>query len=157
VVSLFVGLVVARFSELYEKKIGERVDAVHRRWIRLYGQIVKQKPPRKQEPAASSGVAFWSFKLFTSRWFEIFIVGVILFNAILLAMQYVGAEQTYLDTLNILNNLCLAIFAAEQLLKIIGLGPRQYWEDVWNRFDFAIVVITGVHIIVILLSLTRSC
>lgn len=32
------------------------------------------------------------------------------------------------------------IFVAEAVLKIIALGPRKYFSDNWNIFDFIIVL-----------------
>lgn len=34
------------------------------------------------------------------------------------------------------------VFVAEAVLKIIGLGPTDYFRDNWNKFDFFLVVIS---------------
>ena len=38
-------------------------------------------------------------------------------------------------------NLCFTvIFVLEAAIKILGLGPRWYFVDAWNTFDFTVVV-----------------
>lgn len=34
------------------------------------------------------------------------------------------------------------VFVFEAVLKIIGLGPTDYFRDNWNKFDFLLVVIS---------------
>ncbi len=34
------------------------------------------------------------------------------------------------------------IFVAEAVIKIIGLGPNDYFKNNWNKFDFILVVIS---------------
>ena len=33
-------------------------------------------------------------------------------------------------------------FTAELVFKLIGLGPKQYVKDVWNKFDAVVVTIS---------------
>lgn len=68
-----------------------------------------------------------------------FIIGVILFNALILGletssqlMQRFGAVIIWLD------HLCLAIFVAELLLKLYAQGLR-FFRSGWNIFDLIIV------------------
>ncbi|OUD09899.1 voltage-gated sodium channel [Marivivens niveibacter] len=71
-----------------------------------------------------------------------FIMGVILFNAVVLGfetsdriMASAGGVITALD------NLCLTIFVVELALKMYAQGGR-FFRDGWNLFDFAIVGIS---------------
>ena len=70
-----------------------------------------------------------------------FIIGVILFNAVILGletsgpiMDRFGAVILFLDTL------CLAIFVAELALKLYARGLR-FFRSGWNLFDFVIIAI----------------
>ncbi|WP_112277045.1 ion transporter [Lentzea terrae] len=73
--------------------------------------------------------------------FQMFIVGVIVLNAITL-----GAEtSTFLhaefgSALTVIDHLALAIFAAELAARLYAFGWR-FFKDPWNVFDFVIVVI----------------
>jgi voltage-gated sodium channel len=70
------------------------------------------------------------------------IVAVILANALILGLQtYPGLEREYGDLLDLLNALCLAIFAVEISLRIASYFPRpwNYFREGWNVFDFLAV------------------
>ncbi len=71
-----------------------------------------------------------------------FIIGVILFNAILLGME---TSPTLMDAagglIKALDRACLAIFVVEIALKLFALGPR-FFRSGWNVFDFVIVGIS---------------
>ncbi len=42
----------------------------------------------------------------------------------------------------ILNYIFSFIFILETVLKLIGLGFKEYFKDKWNRFDFIIVMVS---------------
>jgi len=68
-----------------------------------------------------------------------FIIGVILFNAVILGIETspsVMAEWGGL--LYALDRACLAFFCAELLVKLYAFGPR-FFRDPWNWFDAVIV------------------
>lgn len=68
-----------------------------------------------------------------------FIIGVIIFNAILLGLEtspeVMGAAGTIILTLDWI---CLAIFVIEIALKLVAHGA-QFFRSGWNVFDFLIV------------------
>ena len=68
-----------------------------------------------------------------------FIIGVIIFNAILLGLEtspeVMGAAGTVILTLD---GICLAIFVIEVALKLVAHGAR-FFRSGWNVFDFLIV------------------
>ena len=71
-----------------------------------------------------------------------FIIGVILFNAVVLGLETsetVTARAGWLVSL--LDELCLAIFVIELVLKLIALDWR-FFKSGWNVFDFVIVGIS---------------
>ncbi len=71
-----------------------------------------------------------------------FILGVIIFNAILLGLE---TSKTFVaatgPVVGILDRLCLAIFVAELLMKLFVYRWR-FFRDGWNVFDFIIVAIS---------------
>jgi voltage-gated sodium channel len=81
-------------------------------------------------------------RLVDSPVFTAVIVAVILANALILGLQtYPGLEREYGDLLDLLNALCLAIFAVEISLRIASYFPRpwNYFREGWNVFDFLAV------------------
>lgn len=71
-----------------------------------------------------------------------FIMGVILFNAVILGLE---TSKSLMENwgwlISGLDTLCLAIFVIELALKLFAQGPR-FFRDGWNLFDFAIVGIS---------------
>jgi voltage-gated sodium channel len=78
-------------------------------------------------------------KLIETRRFSSFIMGVIVFNAILLGLE---TSQTLMaragDLILFLDRVCLAIFVAEIAAKLVAYRLR-FFRDGWNIFDFVIV------------------
>ncbi|MCT4685653.1 MAG: ion transporter [Roseicyclus sp.] len=67
------------------------------------------------------------------------IIGVILFNAVILGMETsAGIMEAAGPLIVALDRACLTIFVIELGLKLIALGPR-FFRSGWNLFDFVIV------------------
>ncbi len=67
------------------------------------------------------------------------IIGVILFNAVILGLETSSAIMTVAGPLILaLDTACLAIFVIEIVLKLVAFGPR-FFRSGWNLFDFVIV------------------
>ena len=77
-----------------------------------------------------------------SKFFEWFITFVIILNTITMCMEFYGAPAEYLHVLNVFNLVFVAIFTVEAVLKLLGLGVRYYFYIDWNKFDFAIVIVS---------------
>lgn len=70
------------------------------------------------------------------------VLGVILFNAVLLGLETVPAAMAAAGGVILaLDRICLAIFTVEIALKLIAFGPR-FFRSGWNIFDFVIVAIS---------------
>ncbi|WP_053361181.1 ion transporter [Bacillus sp. FJAT-27251] len=69
--------------------------------------------------------------------FQAVVIAIILFNGLVIV------TETYLEgnkVLLVLDIIIVWIFVAELLLKITGLGFKDYFSERWNVFDFTIVV-----------------
>lgn len=77
------------------------------------------------------------------RWFERFIIALIILNAIVLGIEtYPAIAVPYESLLLSINQIVLAIFVLEAVLKITAATPvfSRYFGDGWNLFDFTVVV-----------------
>ncbi len=78
-------------------------------------------------------------ELLETAWVSNFIVGVIIFNAIILGME---TSKTIMDAAGglilFLDLLCLTIFVVELAAKLFAQGLR-FFRNGWNIFDFIIV------------------
>ena len=77
------------------------------------------------------------------EWFDqYFITIVILLNTVTMSMEYYGASEQYLQALEACNVVFVVIFTVEAILKIIGYGPIYYFYIDWNKFDFAVMIMS---------------
>lgn len=82
------------------------------------------------------------FILVTNSKFEFFIIFMIAVNTLFLCMDYYDAPETYDQVMEMGNVIFIAIFTLEAVLKIIGHGPKYYFLENWNKFDFFIVILS---------------
>ena len=86
----------------------------------------------------------WRIRL--AEWIESpriqhFIVGVILFNAVILGLETDrGLMARQGSTLLLLDKLCLVIFCIEIVSRLLAYR-LSFWKSGWNIFDFAVVAI----------------
>ncbi len=83
-------------------------------------------------------------QLADSRWFNHFILWVIVAAGILVGIQtYSEQVRPWHDALETIDLIILFIFTLEFLIKMIAEGnrPWRYFRDPWNVFDFLIVAV----------------
>ena len=84
-------------------------------------------------------------RLTKSQSFEYFIIGLILFNAVVLGLETIpSVVEEYSFWLGFSQQAILGVFIVEAALKIFALTPRgdRYFRDGWNVFDFSIIVLS---------------
>jgi voltage-gated sodium channel len=77
-----------------------------------------------------------------SNRFQLFILGVILANAVVLGLEtYDSIERDAGEVLNLLNGIFLGIFVIEIAIRIAAHGrrPQDYFKSGWNVFDFVVI------------------
>lgn len=80
-----------------------------------------------------------------ARWFEPWMIGLILFNGVLIGLE---TSKDFVDQydrwLHFGNDVILVIFIIEAALKLAAVSPRfgLYFGNGWNLFDFTVVVLS---------------
>jgi hypothetical protein len=88
------------------------------------------------------------YKFTTNKWFEIFTLACIILNTIFLCIDWYS-QPVYID--DIIDNIIYAfaiVFTVEAILKIISFGPKVYFRDSGNIFDFLTVIISIITTII---------
>ena len=78
-----------------------------------------------------------------AAWFEPVMIGLIIFNGVLIGLETSNdIVASYDDLLHLGNQLILAVFIVEAALKITAVAPRfgLYFGNGWNLFDFTVIV-----------------
>lgn len=80
--------------------------------------------------------------------FESIIMGIILLNVACLAINGVNMPVALISTLSWLNIAFTSIFLLEAAAKMVALGMKQYFQDRWCMFDFAVALLSAMQIII---------
>ena len=67
-------------------------------------------------------------------------------NTVFICLDYQDSPDTYNMVIDYANLVFVAIFGCEALFKIIAHGPRFYFLESWNIFDFIIVVMSFITV-----------
>eukprot|EP00759_Apiculatamorpha_spiralis_P035734 PhF_6_TR36315/c0_g1_i1/m.53109/K04857/CACNA1S; voltage-dependent calcium channel L type alpha-1S len=74
--------------------------------------------------------------------FEKIITLSIIGNAVILGIYHYNMDDDTANILFIFNIVFTIIFGLEAVIKLLAFGPRMYFEDNWNKFDFFVVLAT---------------
>jgi len=81
-------------------------------------------------------------RIVDAHWFQLFISGVIVLNAVVLGIEtYVEPGSPTFDTLMLVNEAFYLVFLAELILRIASYGrrPWNFFRSGWNIFDFIVI------------------
>ena len=83
-------------------------------------------------------------KLVNHHIFHNIITGVILLQALVLALETFSEFKSYIFLFGYINTLVLTIFIIEAILKMAAFYPQpyKYFKDGWNILDFSIIIIS---------------
>ncbi|KAJ9468089.1 Voltage-dependent calcium channel type A subunit alpha-1 [Diplonema papillatum] len=136
-------------EEMYEswKSDLRRFNVVHhqfltdgqKRWVRSQQLLVSDVT---YIPLPEARLRRCVYTFVESREFEWAIGLVIFMNLLLLCTQHADESEAYARAFSILNYVFVAIFLVEAALKAVGYGVRGYFLDSWNRFDFVILLVS---------------
>ena len=80
-----------------------------------------------------------------ARWFEPVMIGLILFNGLLIGLETSKSfVADYGEWLHLGNDVILGVFIVEVILKLAAVAPRfgLYFRNGWNLFDFTVVLLS---------------
>ena len=81
-------------------------------------------------------------KITDSTIFQNIILGVIIFNTVIMGVQTISnLPPVFATVLSVLDTVCLGVFIAEMLMKIVAYG-LSYFRDGWNWFDMVIILVS---------------
>lgn len=72
----------------------------------------------------------------------------ILLNTLTLAVQSADASERVINFIDFMNVIFTAIFTIEMVFKLIAFKVKHYFAETWNIFDFVVVILSNVDILV---------
>ena len=151
-INVFVGVIVETFADIKREEDGLKLmDDDQQQWVETMQSLLKLQPARyAPEPTDDKTrlVAFWTIR---SRWFEPAVLGLIVFNTALMAMDGYGISDSTKAFIEDGNTVCTIFFCFEAAIKIYALSASEYFQDSWNIFDFFVAIVSLVAILAELL------
>lgn len=85
-------------------------------------------------------------KVINSKFFHILIIISVITNTIVLSIDHYGISSQMQNNLLSVNIAFTYIFCSEMTVKLFGYGPKNYFRDLMNSFDAAVVILSLVEI-----------
>jgi hypothetical protein len=139
----FVAALINTYLGSSEEETGYAfMTPAQREWVDLNRFLMVRPYERPHELGAPvhSPVRLAAFTLVKSAAFERIINVVIMLNSMVMTLEHYGESETWSQVLGALDVAFGAVYVSECLLKVFGLGPREYLSHKSNWFDLAIVV-----------------
>ena len=143
--SLFVGVVVNNYHQMQKEGISLITDD-QRIWIQTQEMALECGPIRKNFRPVNR-VRSWCYDVCEHPRFELGIMVCILLNVLTMAMRFFDEPAWWGEMLRYANFGFIGIFSLEMVLKLAGLGTRQYFSQGWCRFDFSLVLLSFIGIL----------
>ena len=80
--------------------------------------------------------------------FTVFITVLIVANTTVLALEKYPEDPSTVELSHVLNDFFSWAFVVEMIIKLIGLGFREYARDSYNLFDAIVVILSLIDIVV---------
>uniref|UniRef100_F7AUQ0 Sodium channel protein n=1 Tax=Ciona intestinalis TaxID=7719 RepID=F7AUQ0_CIOIN len=149
--NLFIGVIIDNFNQQKIKTKGGEDGVFLTDEQRRYYNAMKRmasKTPKKPIPRPNSRFANKIYDIVTDRKFEIAVMGLIMLNLVVMAIEHHDMSPEMYKLLQNFNLGFICVFLLEAILKLIGL--RLYYFTVpWNVFDILVVVVSliasGLH------------
>eukprot|EP01060_Flectonema_neradi_P007610 TRINITY_DN15340_c0_g1_i1.p1 TRINITY_DN15340_c0_g1~~TRINITY_DN15340_c0_g1_i1.p1 ORF type:complete len:1651 (+),score=368.21 TRINITY_DN15340_c0_g1_i1:54-5006(+) len=150
IINLFIGVLIDTYYTEKEKAQFSGgnmfLDDNQKKWVQKHKQMmyVLRSGGGKN---VTDLIVNQSFDFVIKPWFDGFITACIVANVVIMAMEIYPSDEAYNNSLEIANLVFIVIFTFEAIFKLIAMYPRNYWSLPWNRFDFTIVILSLVGII----------
>jgi hypothetical protein len=97
-------------------------------------------------------IRIWAKKLVENSYFELLVFCIIALNSVILMLEEPALKDPFtIDTINRLNKGINFIYIVEASLKIIAMGfvleKNSYLRDPFNVFDFVIIIVSVISMI----------
>lgn len=149
--NMFMAVIFQKFTEAKLREtslIGQGLTKDQQVWVELQKLAVESKPNIEVSSPPSNCIRKPAYLLISKDQFEYCISFFILLNFVVISMNYRGASKSYELGMYYVSIIINSVFIFEAILKITGMGFRDYFKSGWNKFDFLTVIVSIIGIIV---------
>ena len=154
-INVFCGVIIEKYNEMKDESEGSGLLTNEQKlWVETMKLAMSGRAEKTTVPP-KKGLFFLPYqhrmKLYTfvaHPMFDYSIMACIAVNTLFMATRHADQGLIWDTVLETANMIFTVIFSIEAVLKLIGLGPEQYFSENWNRFDFTLVVLSWVGVLV---------
>ena len=145
--NLFVGVTIDKFVQVKEatENSSMLLTENQKQWVEIQS-ILMACAPQVQQKIPKDRIRRFIYKVATSEWFDVFIMGVIFATIFTMCMRHANESMEWANFQTYSNIIFSGIFLMEAILKLIAFGPDKYFKDRWNAFDFFVVCVSFVSV-----------
>ena len=152
--NLTIAVIVINFNKTYEKmSLIKSMSNGHLLQSNLYDENSFRDLPSESKSVSKTG---WPVSLLSSiktackriqasRTFELIVITAILLNVIALSIVWYGMPLIAIRVLDGANYAFTMVFVLEMMIKLIGLGAKEYASDHFNAFDGLITILSVIE------------
>lgn len=108
---------------------------------------LRSKPMRKILATGESRIRDWCIYITDHKHFDNFIMICIMCNTFVLGFVWYMQPESFDTPIDVINYFFMLVFTVEAIIKIIA-HRTHYFKDAWNKFDFTVVVLTAIILII---------
>ncbi|CAD8210431.1 unnamed protein product [Paramecium octaurelia] len=138
-INLFIGVILVNYHLAEEASRDQNLTQTQSDWLDLQKLIIHSNPNMAMFFPPDNSFRALFFKLIKNKYFDPFIMTIIVFNIITMGLAKEEASKQYDEILSYLNMSFTFVFILEAILKLIALGIIGYMRNSWNQFDFFVV------------------
>jgi len=161
--NLIVGNVIGNYIKIKNEETGilQLMTKEQKDWAATQHLMLEMKPKlRQQEP--THPIRRYCFRLVSHDNFDLAITGIILANIFTMMLQThdqwrSSGVECWTSGMFWVNCLFTGAFILECTIKLLGLGPRWYFLNWWNVFDFIVVALSILTLAIDIITKEYQC
>lgn len=145
--NLSVTVIVDNFVTLNEAEEGiTMISDEQKEWVKAMKYFLKYKPVPCYKTRKFSKIRKFCFNLVNNKRFNTVINCMILINVIIMCIRYDRDGELMEDMQSYISYFFSSLFTLELVIKLM-VYRKLYFVDVWNKFDFIVVIISNCSVI----------
>ncbi|GBG27891.1 Sodium channel protein type 10 subunit alpha [Hondaea fermentalgiana] len=142
VLQIFVAVIVNTYLDSSDQVTGNAfMTTTQRAWLEFHQRGMKRPfKPSKEAFRPVGHLRSRVYDVVTSYSFDIFVNAVIVANTVWMMAEHMSASSAFEKVFWAIDGAFGAVYVLEAALKLLGLGPRRYFKQKSNCFDFSIVL-----------------
>ncbi|CAG9327585.1 unnamed protein product [Blepharisma stoltei] len=146
IANLYIGALYKNFKKFREEKQSFFLTRKQQEWVKIQ-RLLLQSSPVIRYIRPKNKFRRKIFSLVHDYRFENLIAGLLALNILFMCLHTSEMSSEMETVLTVADSIFTNAFMLEAILKIIGLGPRFYFANNWDIFDFSISLLSYLSVI----------